>query len=103
MLGLGVGGLFRALQPGIDHIAVVRCVPPGAPTETFQLRANGGAGVLTKRPDTELPPFQFVVVGHTGGADSIFPYQASLPVSIMGPKTSVELNPMPKKKRIRKG
>ncbi|MFM7186426.1 MAG: hypothetical protein ACKO14_01275 [Armatimonadota bacterium] len=101
--GGGVLVQFQGLPPGIEPIPFVQFVPPGQTSATFKLRANGGAGFLTKRPDTELPPFQFVFVGHTGGADSIFPYQASLPVPIMGPKTSVELNPMPKKKRIRKG
>jgi hypothetical protein len=101
--GGGVLVQFQGLPPGIEPIPFVQFVPPGQTTASFKLRANGGAGFLTKRPDAELPPFQFVFVGHTGGADSIFPYQASLPVPIMGPKTSVELNPMPKKKRIRKG
>jgi hypothetical protein len=101
--GGGVLVQFQGLPPGIEPIPFVQFVPPGQTSTTFKLRANGGAGFLTKRPDTELPPFQFVFVGHTGGADSIFPYQASLPVQIMGPKTSVELNPTPKKKRIRKG
>lgn len=101
--GGGVLVQFQGLPPGIEPIPFVQFVPPGQTTATFKLRANGGAGFLTKRPDTELPPFQFVFVGHTGGADSIFPYQASLPVPIMGPKTNVDLNPMPKKKRIRKG
>jgi hypothetical protein len=101
--GGGVLVQFQGLPPGIEPIPFVQFVPPGQATATFKLRANGGAGFLTKRPDTDVPPFQFVFVGHTGGADSIFPYQSSLPVQIMGPKTSIELNPTPKKKRIRKG
>lgn len=98
----GVLVQFQGLPPGIEPIPFVQYVPPGQDFTTFKLRANGGAGFLTKRPDNTLPPMEFVFVGHTGGVDSLFPYQSSLPLAIIGPTTSINLNPARIKTKVRR-
>ena len=92
--------------PGFQGVVFVQLkgLPPGVVVQPFQfqagagqreavfmLRGQPGARTLIERPSKDLPPFQFVFVGTTGGADALAPYQSSLPVSLSGPITKVDL------------